>query len=201
MWCPHRQIAPHIDHNRLHRFNIFSERFLGNSDAARLYDAAIARLASLGGEIVEVDFAPFAEVAALLFGGPWLVERRSAIDGAIAGRRQMLHPVTRQVVGASDAISAAEVFRGLEQLAALAQQTRPVWRRIDLLLVPTTGTVYRIAEIEADPLALNAKLGRYTNRRNSRLAARLGAPIGGDLRFSVARRRVARGASWVVGSR
>jgi len=26
--------------------------------------------------------------------------------------------------------------------------------RIDLLLVPTTGTIYSVAEIEADPLAL-----------------------------------------------
>lgn len=63
-------------------------------------------------------------------------------------------------------MSAAEVFRGQERLATLAQQTLPVWRRIDLLLVPTTGTIYRIAEINAEPLALNATLGHYTNFAN-----------------------------------
>ncbi len=140
--------------------------FFGNSDAARLFDAAIARLAALGGDIVEVDFAPFTETAGLVYGGPWLAERRAAIDAAIAGRREILHPVTRRIVERSDGLPAAEVFRGQELLAALAQQIAPVWRRIDLLLVPTAGTIYRIAEIEADPLALNATLGHYTNFAN-----------------------------------
>src|SRR6266852_518874 len=130
--------------------------FFGNSDAARLFDAAITRLAELGGDIVEVDFAPFTETAGLVYGGPWLAERRAAIDAAIAGRREILHPVTRRIVERSDGLPAAEVFRGQELLAALAQQIAPVWRRIDLLLVPTAGTIYRIAELEADPLALNA---------------------------------------------
>jgi allophanate hydrolase len=140
--------------------------FFGNSEAAGLFDTAIARLASLGGEIVEIDFAPFSEAGALVYGGPWLAERRAAIDAAIAGRREILHPVTREIVTASDEASAASVFRGQERILALAQQTAEVWQRIDLLLVPTTGTIYRIAEIEAEPLALNATLGHYTNFAN-----------------------------------
>jgi allophanate hydrolase len=141
-------------------------QFFGNLEAARLFDAAIAGIAALGGEIVEVNFAPFAEAAALVYGGPWLGERQAAIDDAIAGRHEILHPVTRRVIEAGDGISAAAVFRGRERLAALTQQIAPVWRRIDLLLVPTTGTIYRVAEIEADPLALNARLGHYTNFAN-----------------------------------
>jgi allophanate hydrolase len=140
--------------------------FFGNSDAARLFDAAIVRLAALGGDIVEVDFTPFAEVMGLVYGGPWLAERRAAIDAAIGGRREILHPVTRLVVEGGDGLPAAEVFRGQERLAALAQEIAAVWRRIDLLLVPTTGTIYRITEIEADPLSLNATLGHYTNFAN-----------------------------------
>ena len=152
--------------------------FFGNAEAARLFDAAIARIVSLGGEIVEVDFAPFAEAAALVYGGPWLGERRAAIDAAIAGRRDILHPVTRRVLEAGNEMSAAAVFRGQEQLAALAQQILPVWRRIDLLLVPTTGTIYRIAEIEADPLALNTTLGHYTNFANLLDLAAIAVPNG-----------------------
>jgi allophanate hydrolase len=140
--------------------------FFGNSDAARLFDAAIARVALLGGDIVEVDFAPFTEAAALVYGGPWLAERRVAIDAATSGRREILYPTTRRVVEGGDGLSAAEVFRGQERLLALAQETLPVWRGIDLMLVPTTGTIYRIAEIEADPLLLNSTLGHYTNFAN-----------------------------------
>ncbi|MFI4947524.1 MAG: amidase family protein, partial [Alphaproteobacteria bacterium] len=140
--------------------------FFGNSEAARLFDTAIARLLTLGGEIVEIDFAPFSEAGALVYGGPWLAERRAAIDAAIAARREILHPVTREIVAASDEASAVSVFRGQERLRALAQQTAQVWARIDLLLVPTTGTIYRIAEIDAEPFALNARLGHYTNFAN-----------------------------------
>jgi allophanate hydrolase len=140
--------------------------FFGNSQAARLFDAAIARLAALGGEIIEVDFAPFTEVAALVYGGPWLAERRAAVEAAIAGRREILHAVTRQVIAGGDGMSAAAVFHGQERLALLKQQIAPLWRRIDLMLVPTAGTIYRIAEINADPLALNSTLGHYTNFAN-----------------------------------
>jgi len=152
--------------------------FFGNAEAARLFDAATARIASLGGEIVEVDFAPFAEAAALVYGGPWVGERQAAIDTLVAGRRDILHPVTRQVLEAGGEMSAAAVFRGQEQVAALAKLTLPVWRRIDLLLVPTTGTIYRIAEVEADPLALNATLGRYTNFANLLDLAAIAVPNG-----------------------
>jgi allophanate hydrolase len=152
--------------------------FFGNAEAARLFDAAIARIASLGGEIVEVDFAPFAEAAALVYGGPWLGERQAAIDAATGGRREILHPVTRRVLEAGGAMSAAAVFRGQEALALLAQQTLPVWRRIDLLVVPTTGTIYRVAEVEADPMALNTTLGHYTNFANLLDLAAIAVPNG-----------------------
>jgi allophanate hydrolase len=152
--------------------------FFGNSEAARLFDAAIAALASIGADVVEVDFEPFAEAAALVYGGPWLAERRAAIDAAIADRREILHPVTRLVLEAGDGTSAAAVFRGQGQLASLAQRILPVWREIDLLLVPTTGTIYRIAEIAADPLKLNATLGRYTNFANLLDLAAIAVPNG-----------------------
>jgi allophanate hydrolase len=45
----------------------------------------------------------------------------------------------------------------------LKRDTRAVWDDIAVLLVPTTPTIYTKAEIEADPIALNARLGIYTN--------------------------------------
>jgi allophanate hydrolase len=86
--------------------------------------------------------------------------------------------VTRRVLEAGEGTSVAAVFCGQQQLAALAQRTRPVWREIDLLVVPTTGTIYRIAEIAADPLKLNATLGRYTNFANLLDLAAIAVPNG-----------------------
>src|SRR6185436_1093281 len=54
----------------------------------------------------------------------------------------------------------------LYRLAECRQRTLPVWREIDVLLLPTAGTIYRIDAVEADPVALNETLGRYTNFTN-----------------------------------
>ncbi len=53
-----------------------------------------------------------------------------------------------------------------------------MWRRIDLLLVPTIGTLYRIPEAAADPLALNSTLGHYTNFANLLDLAAIAVPNG-----------------------
>lgn len=152
--------------------------FFGNADAASLFEVAIARLEALGGEPVAVDLAPFLEAASLLYRGAWLAERMAAIDAATGGRRDILHPVTSQVVAGGDAISGADAFRDRHRLAELRHRTEPVWDRIDLLLLPTTGTIYRIAEIEADPLGLNERLGRYTNFTNLLDLAAIAVPNG-----------------------
>jgi allophanate hydrolase len=140
--------------------------FFGNSDAAALFDTAIARLEALGGAAVTVDLGPFLEAGSLLYQGAWLAERMTAIDAAIAGHRDLLHPVTRAIIAGGEAFSAADIARDRDRLAELRQETGPVWQQIDLMLLPTTGTTYRIAEIAAEPLALNARLGHYTNFTN-----------------------------------
>ncbi|HWD57663.1 MAG TPA: allophanate hydrolase [Stellaceae bacterium] len=157
---------------------MIQREFFGNADAERLFAAAVERLETLGGTAVEIDFAPFLEVASLLYDGPWLAERAAAIDDAVDGRRDVLHPVTRRIVDGADRITAADVFHGQDRLAALAQATAAVWRENDLLLLPTSGTIFSIAEIEAEPVARNAMLGRYTNFTNLLDLAALAVPNG-----------------------
>ncbi len=140
--------------------------FFGNADAAALFEQAIVRLEALGGTLVMVDLAPFLEAGALLYRGAWLAERMAAVDDAIGQQRDLLHPVTRRIIDGGAAISGADAFRDHRRLAALRQRVDPVWQRIDLLLAPTTGTIYRIAEVAADPLGLNERLGRYTGFAN-----------------------------------
>jgi allophanate hydrolase len=140
--------------------------FFGDAGAARLFELAVARLEGLGGCPRSIDLAPFLEAGTLLYDGPWLVERSAAIEEAIAGRSEILHSVTRQVIERAGGITAAAVFRGQHRLAELIQRTAAVWQEIDLLLVPTTGTIYRIEEVAADPHGTNAALGHYTNFAN-----------------------------------
>ncbi len=152
--------------------------FFGNADGPVIYAAAIDRLTALGGEAVTIDYAPFLEAVALVYGGPWLAERHSAIAAAIRGRWNAVHPTVRRIVAAGRAISGADVFAGLDRRAELSWETQKVWRRIDLLVLPTTGTIYRIAEVEANTLALNENLARYTNFCNLLDLSALAVPAG-----------------------
>jgi allophanate hydrolase len=125
-----------------------------------------------------VDFAPFLDAAELVYRGAWIAERQAAIDDATRGRRDMLLPVTRRIIEGGTTITGADVFRDWHRLADARHRTQPVWRAIDFLMVPTTGTTYRVAEIEADPIEPNLRLGRYTNFVNLLDLAALAVPAG-----------------------
>jgi allophanate hydrolase len=155
-----------------------ARQFFGDDEYGRLLATAIGRLRSLGGEPVEVDLAPFFAAAELLYGGPWIAERYAAVRAFFDAHAGSMDPVTRAVIGAARNFSAADAFDGAYRLAALRRETRAVWDAIDLLLVPTAGRIYRIAEIAADPLRLNANLGRYTNFVNLLDLAAIAVPSG-----------------------
>ena len=107
--------------------------------------------------------APFNEVAALLYEGPWVAERYAALRPFLAKHAREVYPVTRRIVEKAKAFSAADAFAGLYRLEALRRATEPVWRGIDALAVPTAPCAPTLREVEADPLGPNSKLGTYTN--------------------------------------
>ncbi|MBB3932974.1 allophanate hydrolase [Kaistia hirudinis] len=138
-------------------------RFFGDDEAAKLFAGAIARLEAMGGTRVEVDFTPFEETQKLLYGGPFIAERAIAMDAVVEKYRDVIHPVTLQILETSSDYSAKDVFAAMHRIAALKRDTRATWADIDVLVVPTTPTIYRKTEILADPIKLNAQLGIYTN--------------------------------------
>jgi allophanate hydrolase len=148
------------------RFGILrgsQRQFFGDTPAAALYEKSVNRLADCGGEPVEFDYAPFATAAALLYAGPWVAERRWAVGDFFDTHPDSIHPVVRQVIGAAAKYDAVAAFDGQYRLAGFAQRARETWEAVDLLLLPTTGTIYRRDEVLADPIELNSNLGWYTN--------------------------------------
>jgi allophanate hydrolase len=163
-------------------------QFFGNTEYARLFGVAVSQFERLGGLRVEIDFAPFLETALLLYQGPWVAERYLVIEELLRRDPAAVLPVTRQVIEAGAAPSAADAFRAQYQLQQLRRLTSQAWQRIDVLLTPTAGTIYRIDEVEAEPLRLNSQLGIYTNFMNLLDLAAVAVPCGftsGGLPFSV----------------
>ena len=117
----------------------------------------------MGGERVEIDFTPFRAVSELLYGGPIVAERLVGIRAFVAEHGDAMHPVTRQIMEGGARHLGVDVFEALHHLHELRAKTLATWEAADFLFVPTTGTTYTIAEVEADPIRLNASLGVYTN--------------------------------------
>ncbi|MDR3456448.1 MAG: allophanate hydrolase [Verrucomicrobiae bacterium] len=163
------------------RFGILpaeQREFFGDVEAAALYDQAIAGLRLLGGEAVEFDYTPFADAAKLLYAGPWVAERRWALGKFFEAQSGAIHPVVREIIGGAAKHDAVSAFAAQYKLQAFMQATREVWKQLDVLLLPTTGTTYRIAEVLADPITLNSNLGYYTNFVNLLDLAALAVPAG-----------------------
>lgn len=152
--------------------------FFGNRDAAELFDAAVARVEALGGTSVEIDFEPFLTAARLLYEGPWVAERYVAIRDFIEKHPNALHPTTRAIIGNAVKFSAIDTFDAYYRLKALRRATVPVWDTVDIVMTPTAGTIYRIAEVEADPIRLNSNLGYYTNFLNLLDLCAIAVPAG-----------------------
>jgi len=141
-------------------------QFFGDAEFSRLFDAAVGQLESLGGERCEVDFEPFLAAGRLLYGGPFLAERYCAVAEFIERHADAVLPVTRGIICAGRTISAPEVFAGQHRLRELQRAVEQLFRRIDVLVTPTAGTIYRITAVEADPVTLSSNLSYYTNFTN-----------------------------------
>ena len=140
--------------------------FFGNAESARLFAASVERMQSLGGPPVEIDLARFLESARLRYGGAWVAERYQAIRDFFDAQADQVFPPVREIIAGGKTQSAADAFSGLYRLRALKTQCDTVWNDIDVLLTPTAGTIYRIEEMQADPIRLNGNLGYYTNFMN-----------------------------------
>jgi len=137
--------------------------FFGDALAQAEFDLARARLRALGGSEVALDFTPLQQVAAMLYDSALVAERYAAVrDFFDAHEDQVIEPV-RSILAQGRRYSAADLVQAQVQLQALAQRAAPLWQQMDVLLVPTAPTHYTVAQMLADPVELNRRLGTYTN--------------------------------------
>jgi allophanate hydrolase len=140
--------------------------FFGNRDAEGRFRHAIEHAQAIGGTAVEIDFAPFEAVAHLLYYGPWLAERFLVAKDILKRNPDAILPVTRSILDKATRFSAADAFAAQYKLMELRREAQTQWEKMDALLLPTTGTIYSIAQVQADPIRLNTNLGYYTNFTN-----------------------------------
>jgi allophanate hydrolase len=137
--------------------------FFGDKASEKAYGEALKRWTSLGATLVEFDLEPFYETARLLYEGPWVAERYLVIRNLLASSPDSIHPVTREITAAGARLTAADTFAALYRLQALRRVAERAFTNIDALVLPTAPTAYSTAQVLANPVELNSRLGTYTN--------------------------------------
>ena len=140
--------------------------FFGNAEAEQLFKAAVAQLEALGGTAVEVSLAPFLETARLLYDGPWVAERYAAIRQFFDAHADATLPVIQTIVGGAKKWSAADAYEYGYRLKAKKRECDAILAGVDCIVTPTAGTLYRIDEMQEQPIQYNSNLGYYTNFMN-----------------------------------
>jgi allophanate hydrolase len=87
-------------------------------------------------------------------------------DRFLAAHRSELNPVVAEILEQGRRFTAIDVFAAQHRCQELAHTIKRNWQAIKFVLVPTTGTAYRIEQVLADPIRLNTNLGYYTNATN-----------------------------------
>jgi allophanate hydrolase len=137
--------------------------FFGDKAQEAAYAAALKRWTTLGATLVGFDLEPFYETARLLYEGPWVAERYLVIRNLLASSPESIHPVTREIAAGGARLTAADTFAALYRLQALRRIAERSLANIDALVLPTAPTVYSTAQVLANPIELNSRLGTYTN--------------------------------------
>ncbi|EUC16484.1 allophanate hydrolase [Paraburkholderia hospita] len=152
--------------------------FAGCEESPVLFAQARAALEAIGGEAVEIDFAPFVEAARLLYEGPWVAERYSVAGALMESQPDAVLPVIRDVLAKAPGTTAVDAFRAQYRLQALKQRCDAVLAELDCVLTPSIPRAVTLDELERDPIGPNSLLGYYTNFMNLLDYAAIATPAG-----------------------
>ncbi|QKE62569.1 allophanate hydrolase [Aquipseudomonas campi] len=152
--------------------------FLGCAESPALFASTIEQLKTLGGEAVEIDFAPFLEAARLLYEGPWVAERYSVAGALIEQQPDAVLPVIKAVLEKAPSVSGVDTFRAQYRLQALKAICDRILAEVDCILTPAYPRPVTLDELHAEPVKRNSDLGYYTNFMNMLDYAAVAVPAG-----------------------
>ncbi len=175
---PYSRRAPHA---HLRRPALPPHVRVGIADIAGLccapQEAAYRRTAGLF-DTAEVNIAPFLEIARLLYDGPWVSERSAVLREVVETQPDILHPTTRHILQGGLGRLTVDAFDAFHRLAHARRLAEELFTRIDALMLPTAPYTPTLAELDADPIGPNARLGTFTNFVNLCDLAAIAVPTG-----------------------
>jgi allophanate hydrolase len=151
------------------------------ADVADLCDPKVAAAFEQAGKFLgaaPIDITLFLEVARLLYEGPWVAERSAVLRSVIETQPDILYPATRAILELGLSRLTVDAFDAFHLLQQARRQAAALFAQYDALLLPTAPFCPTLAEVEADPLGPNRRLGAFTNFANLCDMAGFAVPIG-----------------------
>ncbi|MED5812134.1 allophanate hydrolase [Mycolicibacterium sp. 050232] len=126
---------------------------------------AVRQAKAAGFDMVPIPMDDFFAAAGLLYNGALVAERWDAVGEFVSTARHDtgLDPTVASIVIAAGAHSAVDLLRDRRRVEELRQTALAQLAGCHALMVPTAPEHPRIDEVSADPVAVNSRMGRYTN--------------------------------------
>jgi allophanate hydrolase len=127
------------------------------------WEHALDRLAKVA-TLREVDIAPLLGAAKLLYEGAIVAGRYAAAGTWVDGvDDENLDPTVAGIVRGARDVRAADYVRDRAELDRIAALARATLAGCTVLAVPSAPLHPTVADVLADPVALNARMGTFTN--------------------------------------
>jgi allophanate hydrolase len=149
-----------------------------SNDARSAFAAAAAALEAAGAEIVDIDPAPFLEAGALLYEGSFVAERHAAFGAFVEANADAVDPSVRAIVTSAADLKASRLVADGERRDQLMLAVRRRFSDLDALMLPTVSHQPTLAQVAADPIGENSRLGVYTNFANLLDTCAVSVPAG-----------------------
>ncbi|GIE76947.1 amidase [Actinoplanes philippinensis] len=155
------------------------DQLTGMSDEWRdAFEQAAKTLETAGAILRPIRLDPFLTAAKLLYDGGFVAERYAAVGAFLDDHPDGADPAVAAIIGAARDIPAHRLVTDTERLDRLRAEAMAEWGDADALLLPTAPIHPTIAEVEADPIGVNARVGTYTNFANLFGLAAVAVPAG-----------------------
>ena len=141
-------------------------KFFGNNEYEKAFTNKIEKIKKKGYEIEEIDFSPMFYTAKLLYDGPWVAERYHAVGEFIEEHSDSVLSTTKKIIMGGKFPKALDYFDAEYKRLEFKNIFENYAKKFYCFLMPTAGTIYKIKDIEKEPIILNSNLGYYTNFMN-----------------------------------
>ncbi len=141
-----------------------AENLINLSDDYRdAFDRTVRAAADDGFEIAEVDISELLDAARLLYDGAIVAERYAAVGPFLDGAPAGADPTVSAIIRSAHDVAGYSFVNDLDTLTRIRAAALELLAGFDGLLLPTTTEHPSLVAVAAEPVAINRRMGTFTN--------------------------------------